>query len=88
MVSAIWTGVPSKAMRRTGASSPRVEVQPDCEQEERHPDLGQQLYLVHVPDRWAEGVRTDEDAGGDVAEDQGQPQPSGQDALPGGRPPG
>ena len=64
------------------------EVQPDGEQEERHPDLRQQLYLVHVPDGRTEGVRTDEDAGGDVAEDQGQPQPAGHDARPGGRPPG
>ncbi len=55
-------------------------MQPDREQEEGDPDLRQQLYLVHVPDGRTEGVRTDEDAGGDVAEDQGQPEPPGHDA--------
>jgi hypothetical protein len=34
---------------------------------------------MYVTDRWPEGVGTDEDAGGDIAEDQGQPQPSGHD---------
>ena len=35
---------------------------------------------MYIPDRRAEGVRPDEDAGGDVPEDQGQPEPSGHDA--------
>ena len=54
-------------------------MESDREQEERHPDLCKQLYLVYVTDRRPEGVRTDEDAGGDVAEDQGQPKPPGHD---------
>jgi hypothetical protein len=55
-------------------------VQPDGEQEQRHPDLCEELYLVYVTDRRAKRVRPDEDAGCDVAEDQGQTEPSGQDA--------
>jgi hypothetical protein len=55
-------------------------MQPDGEQQERHPDLRQELYLVHVPDGGTQGVRPDEDARGDVAEDQGQPEPAGHDA--------
>lgn len=34
---------------------------------------------MHVPNRGAEGVRPDEDAGGDVANNQGQPEPLGHD---------
>jgi hypothetical protein len=34
---------------------------------------------VHVPNRGTEGLWTDEDTCGDVAEDQGQPEPSGHD---------
>src|SRR5215216_7335732 len=62
-----------------GRELPQGEVESDREQEERHPDFCKQLYLVYVTDRRPEGVWTDEDAGGDVAEDQGQPKPPGHD---------
>ena len=48
-------------------------MQPDGEQEQRHPDLREQLYLVDVPDRGSDRVRPDQDTGEDVAEDQGSP---------------
>jgi hypothetical protein len=54
-------------------------VQPDREKQEGHPDLGQELYFMHVPHRRAESVRPDEDTGGDVAKDQGQPETPGHD---------
>jgi integrase len=56
-------------------------VQPYGKQEERHPDLSQELYLVHVPNRGAYGLRPDQHVRGYVAQDQGQPEPSRYDTL-------
>jgi two-component system sensor histidine kinase BaeS len=49
-------------------------VQPYGKQEERHPDLRQKFYLVHVPDRGTEGLRSDQHTRSNVAQDQGQPE--------------
>jgi hypothetical protein len=61
------------------------EVQPDGEEQERHPDLCQKLDVVDVSDRRSSGVGTDQDAGQDVAQDQGQPQPPGDETTQKGR---
>ena len=54
-------------------------MQTYCEEQERDPDLREQLYLVHLPDGGSTGIRADDDACEYVPEDQGQPEPSGDD---------
>jgi hypothetical protein len=57
-----------------GRERAQGEVQPDGEEQERHPDLGEQLYVVGGADRGAARVRPDDHAGEDVAEDERQPE--------------
>src|SRR5918994_1037145 len=60
-------------------------MQPDREQEQRHPDLREQLDVGDRAYGRAPGVGTDHDAGQDVAEDQGQPEPLGDEPAEKGR---
>jgi hypothetical protein len=53
------------------------EVQTYCEEQERDPDLREQLYLVHLSDGGSAGVRANQDAREYVPQDQGQPEPPG-----------
>jgi len=52
-------------------------VQPDGKQEQRHSDLREQLYVVDRADRRSTCVGSDGDASQEVAKDQWQPEPLG-----------
>jgi len=57
------------------------EFQANGEQQEGHADVGQDLDILEVDDRRASGVGAHDDPGDDVAQQDGQTQPVGQQSA-------